>query len=68
MVPKVCVNTKCFGFFDTARRRSILPAAQIRTSPTSIMGVRRRDMDTSFVKHPTSPSLGFSAKNSRARS
>jgi hypothetical protein len=67
MVPKVRVNTKCFGFFDTARRRSILPAAQIRTSPASIMGVRRQDMDTSFVKHPISPSLGVSAKDSRER-
>jgi hypothetical protein len=45
MVPKVRVNTKCFGFFDTdARGRSILPAAQIRTSPASIMGVRRQDI------------------------
>jgi len=34
----------------------------------SIMGVRRQDMDTPFVKHPMSPVFGISAKSSRERS
>jgi len=57
------------GFFDTdTGRRSVPPAAQIRRSPMSIMGVRRQDMDTPFVKHPMSPVFGISAKSSRERS
>jgi hypothetical protein len=57
------------GFFDTdTGRRSVPPAAQIRNSPVSIMGVRRQDMDTPVVKHPMSPVLSISAKSSRQRS